>query len=146
VTRLSSHGPRARTEFKRLVLESQIGLRESELAARRSRRQRLRARRVERRLATLRSLLGDLEGRGRPAERSWLRSRAVGYVVSAVWLAGAASLGVEIARHGLDTAAATVGVVVMLAVSLLWFALAVARTPLRDDAQPDETPHPVQRA
>jgi hypothetical protein len=70
----------------------------------------------------------------------------VGYAVSAVWLAGAAVLGVEIVRHGVDTVAAGVGVIVMLAVSLLWFALAVARIPLRGDAPPDETRRPEQHA
>jgi len=128
--RLSSHGPRARAEFRRVLLESQIGMAEAELAARRSRRQRLRSRRVERRLVVLRTLLSDLEGRERVAGSSWLRSRSAGLVVSAVWLAGATLLGSEIVRHGLHSMTATVGDIAMLVVSLVWFALAVARVPL----------------
>ena len=128
--RLSSHGPRARAEFRRLLLESQIGMAEAELAARRSRRQRLRSRRVERRLVALRALLSDLEGRERAVGSSWLRSRSAGVVVSAVWLVGASLLGLEIVRHGVHAVAVTVGNIVMLVVSLVWFALAVARVPL----------------
>ena len=136
--RLSSHGPRARAEFRRVLVESQIGVTESELAARRSRHQRLRARRVERRLAELRALLHDLDGGERPERRSWLTSRAVGYAVSLLWLAGAVILGIELVRHGLHTVAATVGIVVMLVVSLLWFVLAVARVPISRSEPRDE--------
>lgn len=142
MTRLSSHGPRARAEFRRLVLESRIGVTQSELAVRKSRRQRLRVRRVERRLATLREQLADLEGR-RPQRRPWLTSRAAGYLVSAAWLAGAALLGVQVARHGVDSRAGTVGVVLMLLVSLLWFALAVARIPLSAEGRADESQGPA---
>jgi hypothetical protein len=144
--RLSSYGPRARAEFRRMLLESQIGRTEAELAARRSRHQRLRSRRVERRLVVLRALLRDLEGRPREASPYWARSRTAGVIVSFVWLAGATVLGVEIARRGLDTVATTVGVVAMLAVSLLWFALAVARVPVSRPADDESGPsRQVQR-
>jgi hypothetical protein len=145
MTRLSSHGPRARAEFRRLVLESRIGVTQSELTARRSRHQRVRVRRIERRLAALRAQLADLEGLP-PARRSWLASSAVGYAVGAVWLVGAALLGVQLARHGLETPTGTIGIVVMLLVSLLWFVLAVARVPVSAAEPADETPRPTQHA
>jgi hypothetical protein len=127
--RLSSYGPRARFEFRRLLLESRIGVTESELAARRSRGQRLRVRRVEHQLAALRELRRGLDGE-RPSRHAWMSSRVGGYAVSAAWLVGAALLGVELARHGLHTFAAAAGIVVMLLLSVLWFALAVARVPV----------------
>ena len=141
--RLSSYGPQARSEFRRLVLESQISRGEAELAARRSRRQRFRSRRVERRLVELRELLRDLEGGERPASPSWLRSRTAAVLVSLLWLGGALALGTEIVRHGVQTTAVTVGVLAMLAVSVLWFALAVARVPLiRDAGSGTSSAHP----
>jgi hypothetical protein len=143
--RLSSHGPRARGEFLRLLLESRIGVTESELAARRSRGQRLRTRQVERRLAALRELQRVHEG-GRPARRAWMSSRALGYAASVVWLAGAALLAVELARHGLHTAAAVAGIVVMLLLSVLWFVLAVARVPLSAGPREGDASSPVPRA
>src|SRR6478736_9652018 len=144
--RLSSHGPRARAEFRRLVVESQIGITESELAHRRSRHQWFRARRVERRLAELRELLRDLDGVERTRSPSWIRSRFVGRVASVVWLVGAALLGTELVRNGLHTVAATVGIVAMLALSLLWFVLAVARVPFSAPEQPEaaDPSHPAQ--
>ena len=135
MTRLSSHGPRARAEFRRLLLESQIGRGEAELAARRSRHQRYRSRRVERRLAVLRALLRDLDGAPRVAAPPWARTRSAGVLVSVLWLAGAAALGTELVRHGLHTVTATVGNVVMLGLSIVWFALAVARVPLGSEEQ-----------
>jgi hypothetical protein len=135
--RLSSYGPRARAEFRRLVLESRIGVTEAELAARRSRRQRLRARRVERRLIDLRARLRELDGEEPVATRSW----GPVYVVTAAWLAGAVLLGAELVRHGLHTVAATVGNIVMLALSLLWFAVVVARVPV---SRSDRSSHPEQ--
>jgi hypothetical protein len=133
VTRLSSYGPRARAEFRRLLLESQIDRGEAELAARRSRNQRYRSRRVERRLAALRTLLRELEGAQRFPAPSWLRSRTAGALVSLLWVAGAAALAVDIVVRGVGAVTVTVGVIAMLAVSLLWFALAVARVPLSED-------------
>jgi hypothetical protein len=146
--RLSSHGPRARAEFRRLVVESQIGMTESELAHRRSRHQWVRARRVERRLAELRALLRDLDGVERATTPSWLRSRFLGRVVSVVWLAGAALLAAELVRNGLHTVAATVGNLAMLALSLLWFVLAVARVPFSapEQAEAAAPTHPAPPA
>jgi hypothetical protein len=145
VTRLSSHGPRARAEFRRLVLESRIGVTQSELAARKSLHQRIRVRRVERRLAELQGQLAELDG-PRSQPRSRLTLHAAGYLVSAVWLVGAALLAVQLARHGLDTAAGTAGILVMLLVSLVWFALAIARIPLSAEAPEDESPRPAPHA
>jgi hypothetical protein len=145
--RLSSHGPRARAEFRRVLLESQIGRSEAELAARRSRQQRLRSRRVERRLIALRVLLRDLEGEPRVTAPSWAGSRAAGVLASVVWLVGAAILGTEIVGHGLHTVAATAGVVVMLLLSLVWFALAVARVPVsREPGAESDSSRPEQHA
>lgn len=78
----------------------------------------------------MRALLSDLEGRERAAGASWLRSRTAGVVVSAVWLVGASLLALEIVRHGVHSVTVTVGNIAMLVVSLVWFALAVARVPL----------------
>lgn len=136
--RLSSHGPRARAEFRRVLVESQIGMTESELAHRRSRHQWLRARRVERRLAELRGLLRDLDGAERTRAPSWLRSRIVWRAVNVAWLAGAVLLATELVRHGLHTVAATVGNIAMLSLSLLWFVLAVARVPFSGPEQTEE--------
>jgi hypothetical protein len=145
VTRLSSYGPRARVEFRRVVLQSRIGDTESELAARRSLNQRWRVRRVEQRLATLRELLLDLEGE-RPARRARLASRGVGYVLTVAWLAGAALLGLELAREGLHTAGAAAGIVAMLLLSVLWFSAAVARIPVSEEEREDEVQSRAQPA
>lgn len=143
MTRLSSYGPRARVEFRRVVLQSRIGVTESELVARRSLNQRWRVRRVEERLATLHDLLRDLDGE-RPARRASLASRGVGYAVTIAWLAGAALLGVELARHGLNTAGAAAGIVVMLLLSVLWFAAAVARVPVSGEEREGDASGPAQ--
>jgi hypothetical protein len=128
-----------------MVLDSRIGVLESEVAARRSRGQRLRVRRVERRLESLRELRRRLDGE-RPSRRAWMSSRGLGYAVTVVWLAGAALLGLELVRHGLDTAAAAAGIVVMLLVSVLWFVLAVARLPLIAGEREDDASSPSQHA
>lgn len=143
--RLSSYGPRARFEFRRVLLESRIGVLESELAARRSRGQRLRLRRAERRLATLRELRRTLDGE-RPPRRAWMSSRSLGYAVTVVWLAGAALLGLELVSHGLHTVAAAAGIVVMLLVSVVWFVLAVARIPLSAGERGDDASNRSQHA
>jgi hypothetical protein len=130
--RLSRHGPAGRHEFRRLLLDSRIAATASELELRRSQHQRFRARSVERRLDELRRqrLELDAERISRRA-RTWYRGATAGVIVTGAWLVGAALLGLQIARHGVHTRLTVAGDVSMLALSLLWFLLAVARVPLR---------------
>ena len=101
--RLSTHGPAGRAQFRRTILQSLIGSAEAEVDLRRSRRQRLRARRAERRLGELRRQLSALEnGYRRPAGNRW-RSAALGRAVGALWIVGAVLLGIEIAVDGVDS-------------------------------------------
>ncbi len=55
-----------------------------------------------------------------------------GAVATVAWLLGAALLAAQIVVHGVHTHAATAGELAMLALSLLWFLLAVARVPVRE--------------
>ena len=61
-----------------------------------------------------------------------------------LWLAGAALLGLQLALHGVHTPLTIAGDIVMLALSLIWFLLAVARVPVRkpegDEPEPSEVP------
>jgi hypothetical protein len=128
--RLSRHGPTGRAEFRRIVLDSLIASAASELEIRRSRRQRLRARAAERRLTELlyerRALEDD---RFVPRPWKWVRASSTGYVVTVAWLVGAVLLGAQIAVHGVHSRLTIAGDIGMLALSLLWFLLAVARVP-----------------
>lgn len=128
--RLSRHGPTGRAEFRRIVLDSLIASAASELEVRRSRRQRLRARSAERRLAELlyerRVLDGD---RYVPRPWKWVRAATTGYAVTIAWFVGAGLLGAQIVLHGVHSRLTIAGDIGMLALSLLWFLLAVARIP-----------------
>jgi hypothetical protein len=130
--RLSAHGPTARAEFRRTLLRSLIGTAEAEVELRRSRRQRVRARRAERRLDQLRRQLSALDDGPRTERSRWARSPALGRAVSVLWLAGAVLLGAEIAVDGVHSTTVIVGDVVMLVLSLAWFLLAVARVPVSE--------------
>ena len=131
--RLSRHGPTGRAEFKRVLLDSLIASAASELELRRSRHQRLRARSARRRLEDLTRERRELDAdRFRRRAWSWPRAAATGYLVTGLWLAGATLLGVQIAFHGVHSPATIAGDVAMLALSLLWFLLAVARVPARE--------------
>lgn len=143
--RLSRHRPAGRAEFKRLVLDSLIASAASELELHRSRHRRLRARSARRRLDELRNERRALDAdRFVPRPWGWARSRATGYLVTVAWLVGAVSLGAQIALRGVHTHVTIAGDLAMLALSLLWFLLAVARVPLRtpEDGGPElEAPH-----
>src|SRR5204863_4843905 len=139
--RLSTHGPAGRAQFRRTILQSLIGSAEAEVALRRSRRQRLRARRAERRLDELRRQLLALEnGYRRPAGNRW-RSAALGRAVGALWIVGAVLLGIEIAVDGVDSTTVIVGDAAMLALTVVWFLLAVARVPVSEPRSADSAPH-----
>jgi len=139
--RLSRHGPAGRTAFRRIVLDSLIASAASELELRQSRRQRLRARSAERRLAGLlderRALDAD---RFVPRPWRWVRAASTGYIVTVAWLVGAVLLGAQIAAQGVHSKLTIAGDIGMLALSLLWFLLAVARIPFTasegDPAEP----------
>jgi hypothetical protein len=139
--RLSTHGPSGRAEFRRTLLRSLIGSVETEVELRRSRRQRLRARRAERRLDDLRRQLTALEDGYRPDGVGWVRSATLGRVVSALWLVGAALLALEIAADGVNSTSVIAGDVVMLLLSLAWFLLAVARVPVSEPPAGESAPH-----
>ncbi len=141
--RLSTHGPSGRAEFRRTILRSLIGTAEAEVELRRARRQRIRARRAERRLDELQRRLFALEGGHPKSVRSrWFRSPAAGRVVSVLWLVGAGLLASEIVVHGVHSTKVIVGDALMLVLSLAWFLLAVARVPISEphraeSAQPE---------
>jgi hypothetical protein len=139
--RLSVHGPTARAEFRRTLLRSLIGSAEAEVELRRSRRQRLRARRAERRLDGLRRELSALDDGRRSARSRRAQSPALGRAVSVLWLAGAVLLGAEIAANGVHSTIVIVGDVAMLALSLAWFLLAVARVPFSEPRGAESAPH-----
>jgi len=130
--RLSTHGPSGRTEFRRTILQSLIGSAEAEVELRRSRRQRLRARRAERRLHDLHRQLSELEDGYRSSGRRWFRSAAAGHAASVLWLLGAALLAFEIVMNGVHSTRVIVGDALMLVLSLAWFLLAVARVPISE--------------
>jgi hypothetical protein len=142
--RLSRHGPAGRAEFRRVLLDSLIDSAASDLELRRSRNQRLRARSAERRLEELRRELRALES-GEFSRRSseWFRSAAAGYVVTVLWLIGATLLGAHIVVDGVHTHLTVVGDISMLALSLLWFLLAVVRVPV---SEPDDDEPPAAAA
>ena len=140
--RLSTHGPAGRAQFRRTVLQSLIGSAEAEVELRRSRRQRLRARRAERRLGELRRELSSLDGGYRTsAGGRWRRSAALGRAVGTLWLLGAVLLGFEIAVDGVHSTTVIVGDVAMLVLSVVWFLLAVARVPVSEPQSVESAPH-----
>lgn len=140
--RLSTHGPAGRAQFRRTVLQSLIGSAEAEVELRRSRRQRLRARWAERRLDELRRELSWLDdGYLRPAGRRWRASAALGRAVGVLWLLGAVLLGLEIAVDGVHSTTVIVGDVAMLALSVVWFLLAIARVPVSEPQSAETAPH-----
>ena len=124
------------------MLQSLIGTVEAEVELRRSQQQRLRTRRAERRLGELRQQLSALEDGYRPAARRRPRSsRALVRLVGAVWVVGAVLLAAEVAVDGAHSTRVVVGDVVMLALSLIWFLLAVARVPLSEQRAEEPAPH-----
>jgi hypothetical protein len=143
--RLSRHGAAGRAEFRRVLLDSLIDSATSDLELRRSRNQRVRARSAERRLEELRRERRALES-GEFSRRSWewLGSATAGYVVTVVWLIGATLLGVHVVVDGVHTHLTVVGDIAMLALSLLWFLLAVVRVPVseQDDDEPPDAAAP----
>jgi hypothetical protein len=144
--RLSRHGPAGRAEFRRVLLDSLIASAVTDLELRRSQRQRLRTRTAQRRLDELTRERRELDAdRFTPRSWGWARSAATGYLVTLVWLLGAALLGVQIALHGVHTWPTIAGDIAMLALSLLWFLLAVARVPVRSP-EGDEPEAPASAA
>ena len=140
--RLSTHGPAARAQFRRTVLESLIGSAEAEVELRRSRRQRLRTRRAERRLDELRRELSSIDaGYLRPVGRRWRRSATLGRAVGFLWLLGAVLLGFEVAVDGVHSTTVIVGDVAMLVLSVVWFLLAIARLPISEPQSAETAPH-----
>jgi len=140
--RLSTHGPAGRAQFRRTILQSLIGTAEDEVELRRSRRQRLRARRAERRLDELRRRLNALDDVYRPPARyRWRRSAALGRAVGLLWLVGAVLLGSEIAVDGVHSTAVIVGDAAMLVLSVVWCLLAVARVPVSEPRSGESSPH-----
>ena len=140
--RLSTHGPAGRAQFRRTILQSLIGTAEAEVELRRSRRQRLRARRAERRLDELRRQLSALDdGYRRPARYRWRRSAALGRTVGVLWLVGAVLLGSKIVVDGVDSTTVIVGDAAMLVLAVVWFLLAVARVPVSEPRGGESAPH-----
>ncbi len=73
-----------------------------------------------------------------------MRAASTGYVVTVAWLVGAVLLGAQIAFHGVHSRLTIAGDIGMLALSLLWFLLAVARIPFtasEADRPEAEAPH-----
>ena len=133
--RLSRYGPAGRAAFRRVLLDSLIASAASELELRSSHQNRLRARSARRRLDELMRERRELDA-DRFVRRPWAWPRAAttGYVVTSLWLVGATLLGIQLATHGVHADMTIAGEIAMLALSLLWFLLAVARVPVREDA------------
>jgi hypothetical protein len=127
----SAYAREGRVEFKRLLLESLISSAAAEVESRRTRRQRLRARRAEHRLAELQRLDRAL-ATGSTASFAWFRRPGAGYVAGTVWVVGALLLASEIVMNGVHTRLTAVGDVAMLVVSLVWFLVTVAQVPTID--------------
>ncbi|HEY0416896.1 MAG TPA: hypothetical protein VGC78_10950 [Gaiellaceae bacterium] len=116
-----------RREFGRLVLTSLVKTARAELDARRDRGQRLRARRALRRLEELERALAELEELGSPLPRPWYDSAGVEAAAGAVSLGALALVAAVVAAHGPKGIVVGVLDLVMLAATVAWFAVAVAR-------------------
>jgi hypothetical protein len=115
-----------RREFGRLVLNSLVKSARAELEERRTRGQRLRARRALHRLRELEQALDELERLGTPLPRPWYLRRAAEASAAAAGIGAAGLLAAAVGGHAHGV---LVGVldVAMLAATIAWFAIAVAR-------------------
>jgi|SRR5581483_4507022 len=116
-----------RREFGRLVLASLVKSARTELEERRTRGQRLRARRALHRLRELEQALDELERLGTPLPRPWYLRRAAEAAAAAAGLAAAGVLAAVVGGRGPHGALVGVLDVAMLAATIAWFAIAVAR-------------------
>jgi hypothetical protein len=122
----STYTREARTELQRLYLGALTASVESQVERHRGSRHRLRLRLAERRLAELRRLssVDDV------AETAPAAGRPVSALttVTAAWLASGAILGLCVVRS-LEPAVTGLADLVLLALTLVWFMLAVACLP-----------------
>jgi len=116
-----------RREFGRLVLNSLVKSARAELEERRTRGQRLRARRALHRLRELEQSLDELERLGTPLPRPWYMRRAAEAAAAAAGIAAAGLLAAVVGGHGPRGVLVGVLDVAMLAATIAWFAIAVVR-------------------
>jgi Flp pilus assembly protein TadB len=122
----STYTREARTELQRLYLGALTASVESQVERHRESRHRVRLRRAERRLAELRRL-SSVED---PVETAAAAARPVTALttVTAAWLASGAILAVCVVMN-LEAAVTGLADLVLLALTLVWFMLAVACSP-----------------
>jgi hypothetical protein len=125
----SSYGREGRSEFNRLYVSSLIASVESQVERHRAKGQRLRLRRAERRLAELRQLPVPATAHQSQAEATD-DGRPVGVlrVATVAWLCSGAMLAVCVALR-LEAGVTAVADLALLALTLMWFLLAVACSP-----------------
>jgi hypothetical protein len=122
----SRHAGRA--AFKAIYVGSLVASAEQEIGRHRSRRRPVRRHLAERRLARLQASHPGLRvdpGRATPAPWAAL------WLASAVWLANATGLAINVATRGLAGTITALTELAMLLLTALWFALAIACTPAR---------------
>lgn len=128
-----------RREFGRVALSSLAAGARAELAERRARGQRLRARRALRRLEELERALDAMERGGSALPPPWYTGAGALALTGVVWLASLAALAVVVAARGPSGLLVGAIDVVMLVATIAWFTVAVSRRRLRSGSS---APHP----
>ena len=123
-----------RRALGRVFLVSLADRARAELNERRARGQRLRARRALRRLEELEQALERFDRGDPPLQPPWYLRRGALAVAVAVLLAPAVALASAVVVHGTSGVFVGVADLVMLAATLVWFGVAVARRPPREGA------------
>jgi hypothetical protein len=121
-----------RRALGRVVLVSLAERARTELAERGARGQRLRANRARRRLEELEQALERFDRGDPPLPTPWYHHRAALAGAGVALLAAVGALGSVVVLHGPSGAIVGVVDVVMLAATLVWFTVAVARRPPRE--------------
>jgi hypothetical protein len=126
----STYARDGRSEFNRVYVASLTASVESQVERHRAKRQRLRLRRAERRLAELRRIYvpaAEAETQGQALSEAQ-RPIAALVTVTAAWLGSAAILALCVSLQ-LEPAVTGVADLSLLALTLVWFVLAVACSP-----------------
>jgi hypothetical protein len=143
---ISRHARAGRRAFSEIVLDSLIASAAADLESARVGNRRRDARRAERRLQRLGGVHPSASAGGKelaaapaaapvPLEvgRRLVRSWSLWIVVTLAWLGAVAALSMHLVAHGLHGRVAVSGELGGLALTILWFVLAVLRAPASDD-------------